>query len=76
MCKLLPRWVSLLAVVAPADRLCGEARTADGGLAARLETILLSYDETAAAVASGTRTILYVALAGLGLLWLLLFRTV
>jgi hypothetical protein len=32
--------------------------------------ILLSYDETAAAVANGTRTILYVALAGLGLLWL------
>jgi diguanylate cyclase len=38
--------------------------------------IELSYDETAAAVQKGTRTILYVALAGLGLLWLLLFRTV
>ncbi len=38
--------------------------------------ILLSYDETAAAVQNGTRTILYVVLAGLGLLWLLLFRTV
>ena len=38
--------------------------------------ILLSYDQTSAAVQSGTRTILYVALGGLGLLWLLLFRTV
>jgi diguanylate cyclase len=38
--------------------------------------IVLSYDATAKAVASGTKTILYVVLAGLALLWLLLFRTV
>jgi diguanylate cyclase len=38
--------------------------------------VLLSYDATAAAVSSGTQTILYVVLAGLVLLWLLLFRTV
>jgi diguanylate cyclase (GGDEF)-like protein len=38
--------------------------------------IVLSYDATATAVAEGTRTILYVVLGGLALLWLLLFRTV
>ena len=38
--------------------------------------VVLSYDETGAAVAGATRTILYVVFAGLLLLWLLLFRTV
>jgi diguanylate cyclase len=38
--------------------------------------VVLSYDETGRAVAQGTRTILYVVLGGLALVWILLFRTV
>jgi diguanylate cyclase (GGDEF)-like protein len=38
--------------------------------------VVLTYDETAAAVRTGTMTILWVAVGGLVLLWLLLFRTV
>ncbi|MFI5100459.1 MAG: diguanylate cyclase domain-containing protein, partial [Actinomycetes bacterium] len=38
--------------------------------------VVLSYDETAAAIGRQTLTILYVTVGGLVLLWLLLFRTV
>ncbi len=38
--------------------------------------VVLSYDETAAAIHQETLTILYVTAGGLALLWLLLFRTV
>ncbi len=38
--------------------------------------VVLSYDETAAAIGHQTLTILYVTVGGLVLLWLLLFRTV
>jgi diguanylate cyclase len=38
--------------------------------------VVLSYDETAQMISQGTRTILYVVLGGLALVWLLLFRTV
>jgi diguanylate cyclase (GGDEF)-like protein len=38
--------------------------------------VVLTYDDTAAAVAQGVRTIALVVLAGLAVLWLLLFRTV
>jgi diguanylate cyclase (GGDEF)-like protein len=38
--------------------------------------VVLSYDDTAAAVSRATRTILWLVFGGLGLLWLLQFRTV
>ena len=38
--------------------------------------VVLSYDETGAAVSAATHTILLVVLGGLVVLWLLLFRTV
>ncbi len=47
-------------------------RTSPAGVA----EVLLSYDDTAAAVRQATVTVLYLTAGGLALLWLLLFRTV
>jgi diguanylate cyclase (GGDEF)-like protein len=61
----------------PSRRLDVYAPVTYGGVSpSGVAEVVLSYDETGAAVRTGTTTILWVAFGGLALLWLLLFRTV
>lgn len=51
-------------------------RNANGGKPIGAAEVVLDYSETSEAIGQGMRLVAFVVVAGLGLLWLLLFRTV